>query len=587
MRVFLVDFENVKSEGLRCVDCLAQGDQVITFFSKNAESISMDTYFNLIHSKASFYAVRLDRTGKNALDFQLVSYLGYLMGTSEHQDVYVISTDHGFYSAVSFCRNFLIPQSKYRKTVTQYPSIASLFPNQPNGRAEGINAIPLFLKNDIESPVIAPVEIAPEQPIVQPEEIVAPAEVPVEQPAAEEKQPEPVKEVKEVKEPAPEAVSVQPKRRSNSRQGNGERGSRDNHDGRDKRDNRDNRDRHSAPQSAKSDSGWDEISAAAEVGLQVIDMFGGMAPKEQTPKQQPVQPVKEPIKEKAVEKADADQPIEIIDLLSPIIEPEAKQELKPVEQPAEAEQPVEQAKPEEAVEAAESIEATDAPQQPMAEPVMEPTLDSTVNGAEIDQMLEEFLEEAAAAVQESLKDEPAFIEVGSEQPVEEAKPDAEQEQKTEEKPQKNQPRTRRGRPRKVKPQAEQSIAENKPESKEQPKAEPAKSEQPKQKTEQPKPAKSEQPKPEKTEPEKSEQPVKHVTPEARELVKKVLTGTLEMKDEETGDDLEKLTDCIVNASGKQDLYRMIIKIFGQKTGLEYYKVVKREYTNISNQINKK
>lgn len=71
----------------------------------------MDTYFNLIHSKAKFYAVRLDRTGSNALDFQLVSYLGYLMGTNEDQDVYVISKDHGFYSAVSFCRNSLIPQA--------------------------------------------------------------------------------------------------------------------------------------------------------------------------------------------------------------------------------------------------------------------------------------------------------------------------------------------------------------------------------------------------------------------------------------------------------------------------------------------
>lgn len=70
-------------------------------------------------------------------------------------------------------------------------------------------------------------------------------------------------------------------------------------------------------------------------------------------------------------------------------------------------------------------------------------------------------------------------------------------------------------------------------------------------------------------------------------MKKVLTETLEIKDEETGRDLEKLTDCILGALGKQDLYRKIIRLFGQKTGLEYYKVVKREYTNICNQLSKK
>lgn len=587
MRVFLVDFENVKSEGLRCVDCLAQGDQVITFFSKNAESINMDTYFHLIQSKASFYAVRLDRTGKNALDFQLVSYLGYLMGTSEHQDVYVISTDHGFYSAVSFCRNFLIPQSKYHKTVTQYPSIASLFPNQQSGRAEGINAIPLFLKNDRETPVIVQAELAPqeepveEQPDVQQEPVVS--ETPVKEPEQEPvhesvKEPEQPEKAEEDRQPTADALPVQPKRRSNSRQRNGGR------------DNRDNRDRRPAPQPVKSGSDWDEISAAAEVGLQVIDMFGDTTPKEQ-PAALP------PVAEKAVaEKPAADQPIEIIDLLSPMKEPEVKEEPKPVEQPKQTEvteQPVEQSEPEIAVEPEQIPE-------PVAEPEMEPTLDSTANGAEIDQMLEEFLEEAQAAIEAEMQkmpddqDMPAFIEVDVnelQQPAEESEPDA----VPEEKPQKNQPRTRRGRPRKVKPQAEQSA----PENKEQPKTEaekPVKSEQPKQKPEQPKaeqvkpeqpkqkPEQSKQAKPAKAEPEKSDPPVKNVTPEARELVKKVLTGTLEMNDEETGDDLEKLTDCIVNASGKQDLYRMIIKIFGQKTGLEYYKVVKREYTNISNQI---
>ena len=211
MRVFLVDFENVKSDGLRCVDLLDSGDQVITFFSKNAESMSMDTYFNLIHSKASFYAVRLDRTGSNALDFQLVSYLGYLMGTAVDQDVFVISKDHGFHSAVSFCRNFLIPQSKYRKTVSQYPSIASLYPNHAEGRAAGINDIPLFLQEDALKPQI---KVDPQAEITVTETVETEVEsMPIQPEATAPIKEEPSAEIKE-------ATQVQPKRRDrgNNRQ---------------------------------------------------------------------------------------------------------------------------------------------------------------------------------------------------------------------------------------------------------------------------------------------------------------------------------------------------------------------------------
>lgn len=504
MRVFLVDFENVKSEGLRCVDCLDEGDQVITFFSRNAESLSMDTYFNLINSNAKFYAVRLDRTGSNALDFQLVAYLGYLMGTPEHQDVYIISKDHGFYSAATFCRNFLIPQSKYHKTVTQFPSIASLFPNYVESRPVGINAIPMFTKAVMSTAVPET-----EDPVMPTEEKEAEPEKAADIMPQPEKEPESQQPDEAVQDSKP--APVLPKRREVRVSKNTEKESK--------------------PAAQKPRSDWDEFSAAAEVGLQVIDMFGKNAGSENDAVQKKVSPsetVKAPLNEEK-------------ESWTPDIPKPAEEEVKPEEQ---------------------------VQQQTLKEESAVGETKETLSGAEIDKMLEEFLEEAAAAIEAEMKEMPAvkdmpeFIEVDTA----EAKEDDEEQ--------------------KIKPQ--EDVKEDvKPERtgrrKNQSRSRKGKADEPKQPETLPKEG---QPK-EATDKSVADAPAKPNDEASRQLVKKALTGTIEIEDAETQEDLEKLTDCIINAAGKQDLYRMIIKLFGQKTGLEYYKVVKREYTNICNQIGKK
>ncbi len=537
MRVFLVDFENVKSDGLRCVDLLDSGDQVITFFSKNAESMSMDTYFNLIHSKASFYAVRLDRTGSNALDFQLVSYLGYLMGTAVDQDVFVISKDHGFHSAVSFCRNFLIPQSKYRKTVSQYPSIASLYPNHAEGRAAGINDIPLFLQENALKPQI---KVDPQAEITVTETVETEVEsMPIQPEATAPIKEEPSAEIKE-------ATQVQPKRR--------DRGNN--------RDRYQNRNENQTERAEKpvTRSDWDEISAAAEVGLQIIDMFGGNTDKSAVKEEKPVEE-----KPQEIELPKNEEPmIEIKDFLSPTQVPEKIAEVQQEPERAAEEMPIEE--------------------QP-----------SVLSGSEIDKMLEEFLQEAAAAIEAELKEMPQedlaqFIEVETEQ--EEAVQEAVEEQQTpvaipeskEEAPEVEKPvkeRSNKQRSRKAKePKVEVPTAEPVTEAIEEPAASEPVADV---KKEQPKKQKKDRAPKQKAAEEKKEQ----AAIDPREIVKKSLTATIEIKDDETVEDMEKLIDCILEATGKQDLYRMIIKLFGQKTGLEYYKVVKREYTNICNQIGKK
>ena len=54
MSIYLVDFENVTSEGLSGVSKLSEEDKVILFYSTKANKISMSIHVEMSKSLASF-----------------------------------------------------------------------------------------------------------------------------------------------------------------------------------------------------------------------------------------------------------------------------------------------------------------------------------------------------------------------------------------------------------------------------------------------------------------------------------------------------------------------------------------------------
>lgn len=76
MNIFLIDYENVHISGFDGLNRLKKKDKVYIFYSINAESIHIDIMDNLLKSKVSFKMFKLNKVDKNALDFQLVLYLG-------------------------------------------------------------------------------------------------------------------------------------------------------------------------------------------------------------------------------------------------------------------------------------------------------------------------------------------------------------------------------------------------------------------------------------------------------------------------------------------------------------------------------
>ena len=78
MIYYLIDFENVKN--IQGINDLDNNNTVIFFYSKNSNTLNFSLHREINDSQANFKYIEIANTGKNALDFQLSSYLGYLIG---------------------------------------------------------------------------------------------------------------------------------------------------------------------------------------------------------------------------------------------------------------------------------------------------------------------------------------------------------------------------------------------------------------------------------------------------------------------------------------------------------------------------
>ncbi len=102
-RYYLIDYENVHYSGLNGLEKLTEISTVIIFYTQNAESIPIPFFQKFAECKAKIEFYRVECGEKNALDFQLSTFLGYILGEDKNADCHVISNDKGY----EFVRNFL------------------------------------------------------------------------------------------------------------------------------------------------------------------------------------------------------------------------------------------------------------------------------------------------------------------------------------------------------------------------------------------------------------------------------------------------------------------------------------------------
>lgn len=109
MRAFLIDFENVKSAGLVGIETLGIDDQVVILYSVNSNTISFEMHQKIMSCAANVEYYQIRRGGKNSLDFQLSSLLGYLLASGLYSHLYIISNDSGFDALYDFWTSQYIP----------------------------------------------------------------------------------------------------------------------------------------------------------------------------------------------------------------------------------------------------------------------------------------------------------------------------------------------------------------------------------------------------------------------------------------------------------------------------------------------
>lgn len=100
-KVFLIDTENVKNEWKSVLNQLSKKDKLLLFYTENSPNVSFADFSNLVNYSFKYEMIPCFK-GKNGLDFQLVTYLGYLLRKNPFKEYVILSNDTGFDAVVYF-----------------------------------------------------------------------------------------------------------------------------------------------------------------------------------------------------------------------------------------------------------------------------------------------------------------------------------------------------------------------------------------------------------------------------------------------------------------------------------------------------
>ena len=95
------------------VELLTEDDTVCIFYSDNADCMTFDLHQMLNETKAKIIYHKVAVGTKNALDFQLATYLGYLICEQQKEDIhpnyFIVTKDNGFTSLMVYWKAQGVP----------------------------------------------------------------------------------------------------------------------------------------------------------------------------------------------------------------------------------------------------------------------------------------------------------------------------------------------------------------------------------------------------------------------------------------------------------------------------------------------
>lgn len=202
MAYYLIDFENVKSRGMEGVELLTEEDTVCIFYSDNADSMTFDLHRKLNETKADIIYHKVAVGTKNALDFQLATYLGYLICEQQregiHPNYFIVTKDNGFTSLMVYWKAQGVPVRIIRNLLWGKNPVAEQ--NLLTEEEQETETVVTAEEDVTEQPEPAQLE-----PVEETKEPVQPKTVEV---SAEPTQPKAVEETKEPVQPETEKADA-------------------------------------------------------------------------------------------------------------------------------------------------------------------------------------------------------------------------------------------------------------------------------------------------------------------------------------------------------------------------------------------
>ena len=100
-KYFYIDSENVGDDWLKMLEGADEATHFLVFYTSKSPHMSYPNVVRLLsnHNNVEFI---LCHEGSNALDFQLVTYLGYALCSTPDSEFYIVSKDTGYDAVVHF-----------------------------------------------------------------------------------------------------------------------------------------------------------------------------------------------------------------------------------------------------------------------------------------------------------------------------------------------------------------------------------------------------------------------------------------------------------------------------------------------------
>ena len=135
MTHYLIDTENVATKWFQIISSLKPNDTILLFYTdaNGMQPIPMSILGQIDHLNATIRAIYC-KTGDNALDFQLTTYLGYLIAKYPDEQFIIVSEDTGYDPAIQFWYNQNIKilrhnlQTKSKRKKTQNTELTTNVP---------------------------------------------------------------------------------------------------------------------------------------------------------------------------------------------------------------------------------------------------------------------------------------------------------------------------------------------------------------------------------------------------------------------------------------------------------------------------